>query len=95
MLRQNPECCVQIESVAGISDWVSVIVWGKFEELKGHEANEAMRELIDNLSPQVEALESSRSPRDVTPGRIDKQPQVDIVYRIKIRESSGRFESSK
>ena len=93
MLRENPQCCVQIESVEGIADWVSVIAWGEFEELKGHEANEAMRLLIDRLSHQVEELESSRSLRDVTPGRIDKVPQVDIVYRIKITEMTGRFES--
>ena len=93
MLRENPQCCVQIESVEGIADWVSVIAWGEFEELKGHDANEAMRLLINRLSPLVEELESSRSPRDVTPGRIDKVPQVDIVYRIKITEMTGRFES--
>jgi len=94
MLRENPQCCVQIESVEGIADWVSVIAWGEFEELKGHEANEAMRLLIDRLSPKIEDLESSRSPRDVTPGRVDQQPQVDIVYRIKLTEMTGVFESS-
>ncbi len=95
MLRENPQCCVQIESVEGIADWVSVIAWGEFEELKGHEANEAMRLLIDRLSPHIEDLESSRSPRDVTPGRVDQKPQVDIVYQIKLTEMTGRFESSK
>lgn len=94
MLRENPSCCVQVESVEGIADWKSVIAWGEFEELSGYEAQEAMRLIIDQLSPQVEALESSRSPRDVTPGRIDEKPQVDIVYRIRVTESSGRFESS-
>jgi uncharacterized protein len=95
MLRENPQCCVQIGSVEGIADWVSVIAWGEYEELKGHEANEAMRLLIDRLSDQVEELESSRSPRDVTPGRFDQKPQINIVYRIKITEMTGRFESSK
>jgi hypothetical protein len=94
MLRENPACCVQVESIAGIADWESVIAWGIFEELQGSEAQEAMRKLIDRLNPEGDLVEGSRSPRDVTPGRLDKKPQVDVVYRLKLEEKSGRFETS-
>lgn len=94
MLRKNPEACVQVDSVKSIEDWTSVIVWGKFEELKGPAAAEAMRALIDKLGPKVEELHSSRSPRDVTPGRVDGKPQVDIVYCIHVTKMTGRFERS-
>ncbi|MBS1726640.1 MAG: pyridoxamine 5'-phosphate oxidase family protein [Armatimonadetes bacterium] len=92
MLRQNPRACVQVEEIANIANWKSVILWGQFQELKGPERVQAMTKLIDHLSPQIEELQGSRSPRDVTPGRADDQTQIDIVYQIKIDEMTGRFE---
>jgi uncharacterized protein len=34
-LRKNPECCFEVDEIKDLADWVSVIVWGTFEELKG------------------------------------------------------------
>ena len=93
MMRANPNVCLQVEETRSIAQWKSVIAWGRFEELKGFEAIADMTKLIDHLGPQVEGLESNRSPRDVTPGRHDDKPQVDIVYRIHLDEVTGRFEA--
>jgi hypothetical protein len=93
-LRENPACCIQVDSIDGIADWERVIAWGTFEVLHGNEAQDAMRKLIDRLNPEGDLVEGSRSPRDVTPGRIDRKPQVNIVYRLRTDEKSGRFETS-
>ena len=92
IMRENPKVCVQVDQIENIANWNSVIAWGQFEELSGHEAIEAMGKLIDWLGNQIEDLGSSRSPRDVTPKRVDNQPQVDILYGIHITEITGRFE---
>ena len=94
MLRKNPSCCVQLDKINSVADWTSVIVWGTFEELKGHEAIEAMGLLIDRFGPKVEVLGGSRNPRDITPSASDSERQVKILYSISIREKSGRFETS-
>jgi len=93
MLRKNPSCCVQVEKINDIADWTSVIAWGEFEELHGIEAVNAMGQLIDKLGPQIDSLGTSRSPRDVTPGVLDGERQKDIVYRIVMKEMTGRFET--
>jgi uncharacterized protein len=95
MLRKNPNCCLQVEKVDGIADWTSVIVWGEFQELAGIEASDSMGLLIDRLGPLIESLYGARSPRDITPSGIDGKSPNKIVYRIKIAEKSGRFESSR
>ena len=33
-LRENPECCFEVDEMKGISHWQSVIAWGTFEEWK-------------------------------------------------------------
>ncbi len=94
MLRKNPLACLQVDSVQGIADWTSIIAWVEYQELQGTEAAESMGALIDMLAPKVEDLDSSRSPRDVTPGRHDGKPQMSVVYRLNVTEMTGRFEKS-
>lgn len=92
MMRTNPRVCLEAHQVHGIDDWTSVIVWASFEELNGAEANSAMGKLIDHFAGLVESLDSSRSPREVTPRSIDGLPQVDILYCLHIDRISGRAE---
>src|SRR5580692_2462231 len=33
MMRKNPEVCFQTDAIDSLSNWVSVIAWGKFEEI--------------------------------------------------------------
>ncbi|MDX1762330.1 MAG: pyridoxamine 5'-phosphate oxidase family protein, partial [Christiangramia sp.] len=34
MMRKNPNVCFEVDVVDNMSNWRSVISWGKFEELK-------------------------------------------------------------
>lgn len=91
LMRQNPNVCLEVHQVDAIDDWKSVILWGRYEELSGVEANEAMGKLIDHFAEMVEPG-SGRSPRDVTPRQVEGQPQVDLVYCIHIDRITGRCE---
>jgi len=33
MMRKNPEVCFQTDMIENLSDWESVIAWGRFEEI--------------------------------------------------------------
>ena len=92
-LRENPECCFEIDVVKDLSDWVSVIVWGTFEELKGEDARKASDFLINRISPVIPD-ETSQSHRmgPLPTGRQTTFEKNPIVYRIRINEKSGRFE---
>lgn len=93
-LRQNPECCFEVDERKSILNWQSVIAWGTFEELTGEEANKGREKLLDRLRPFID------SERQLQPGRMgpasahrqSTQAINPIVYRIKLKEKSGRFE---
>ena len=94
-LRENPECCFEVDVVKDLADWESVIAWGTFEELKGDDAQKASDFLMHRIAP-VMPDETSQSHRmgplpTVRQATFEKNP---IVYRIRIIEKSGRFERS-
>lgn len=94
-LRENPECCFEVDVVKDLADWESVIAWGTFEELKGDDAQKASDFLMHRIAP-VMPDETSQSHRmgplpTVRQATFEKNP---IVYRIRIKEKSGRFERS-
>lgn len=92
-LRQNPECCFQVDDVKDLADWESVIAWGTFEELKGDEALESSNLLMKRISPIMPG-DTSQSHRmgPLPEGRQATFEKNPIVYRIRIKEKSGKFE---
>jgi uncharacterized protein len=75
-------------------DWRSVILWGRYEELKSvSEQKKALKILRDHLLP----FSLSESLRPV--GYVDAPRQVErerkpVIYKISIDEITGRFEKS-
>lgn len=88
MLRANPEVCFQVDDIDNMFKWKSTILWGTFEELKGKERQQAMRALILRIMPNTN--DPGRNPSHaINPALRDDL----IVYRINIKEGTGRFES--
>jgi len=92
MLRKNPDCCFEVDAMQNMANWQSVIAWGTFEELHGEEATKAMQKLINRLLPLMTSQTSQPS------HGLEQIPKQDthlvkvIVYRIRIKEKTGRFE---
>jgi nitroimidazol reductase NimA-like FMN-containing flavoprotein (pyridoxamine 5'-phosphate oxidase superfamily) len=93
MLRANPQVCVQVERVENLANWVSVIVWGAFEELTGDAEKEGMRLFLERMEP-LQVSETALSPHRAPVGvpALDLQGQLMVFYRIRLTERSGRFE---
>ncbi len=92
-LRENPECCFEVDDIKNLYDWVSVIVWGTFEELKAEEAARGSDFLIKRISPIVSG--GAGQPHRMGPLPTGRQATFEknpIIYRIRIKEKSGRFE---
>ena len=93
-MRRNPEVCFEVDRVANMTNWQSVIAWGRFEELRGTAAAHAMELLLDRLLPLVPS-ETAALPHDMQPSevhRADLAGRPVVVYRIVVREKTGRFE---
>ena len=93
MMRANPHVCVQVDHIENLTNWVSAIVWGEFEELTGDDEKEAMRLFLDRMEP-LQASKTAISPHRAPAGvpALDLQGQLMVFYRIKVTERSGRFE---
>lgn len=93
MMRKNPKVCFQVDEMKDMANWKSVITQGVFEELSDHsQITHAMQSLLDRYLPVVSSI-TTHLGKD-WPFRPDDLSEIDgVVFRIEIREKSGRFES--
>jgi uncharacterized protein len=84
MMREHPEVCFEVDQVADLGEWKSVIGWGTYEELDGEEAARVLAILIEKLSPD-------RTLYGLT-GHTRSEKFSPVVYRISIDEKTGRYE---
>jgi nitroimidazol reductase NimA-like FMN-containing flavoprotein (pyridoxamine 5'-phosphate oxidase superfamily) len=93
MMRANPEVCFQVDRRESLADWQSVIAWGTFEELRSGDAIRAMDLLLDRLLPLL-ASEGATATRDEARQTLGAGTPVErlTLYRIRLRERTGRFE---
>jgi uncharacterized protein len=93
MMRKNPKVCFEVDVMDNMANWRSAILWGEYEELKDAASQEkGMKILTDRLMPMVisETL-THYEHHSMRPQLVEKEIKA-IVYRIKIIESSGRYE---
>ena len=97
MMRQNPNICFEVEQVANMSKWQSVIVQGTFEELVGEEASRAMELLMEPFLPFMGMTSETLMPAqdvDSQSGHGSKSGNhTAVVYRFRVTERTGRFET--
>jgi len=94
MMRENPFVCFQVDDIDNMSNWRSVIAWGKFEELTTPEQREeGMRILTDTVMPYMTGQTTiSNSLHDAPQKSIEAMQGV--VYRIELTEKTGRYEKT-
>lgn len=95
LLRQHPEVCFEVENTDNISNWKTVIAWGKFEELpQGSLRDQAIDKLNKRILPMLNSETMRLSPFWPFINKEDTQSLHGVVYRIKLEEKSGRYEKS-
>lgn len=93
LMRKNPNVCFQVDVIDNLANWRSVLVQGKFEELKTEASEKIARDLFhERLLPITlgETVDPSRELAE-PPHRVQKILKP-ITYRISVDEISGRFE---
>ena len=94
MMRHEPRVCFEIDTLRNLSEWKSVIAWGEFEELKDPvERKYALHKLIERNLPILSSVTMHLSPE--WPFHSDETEDIDgVLFRIKLKEKSGRFETN-
>lgn len=95
MMRKNPNVCFEVDVMENMANWRSVIVWGRYEELKTEVAyKKGMKILSDRLSPLIISHTAQVGiDLSMAPLKVERQKKA-IAYRIKINESTGKFEKN-
>lgn len=88
MLRANPELCIDVDHVKNIANGRSVIAWGRFEELRGDAALDAMQRLVLRFTHLMTG--EGDTPTHGT--RPSGGPHVDAsVFRNCVDEKDGKI----
>ena len=92
MLRKNPNVCFEVDMMMDMRNWQSAIVYGKFEELKNEQAKKARDILFGRVFSLMTSSTIHAHEHEVTEELDDSNRVKYVMYRIKIRKVTGRFE---
>jgi uncharacterized protein len=94
LMRKNPSVCFEVDRIDNMVNWRSVIVQGKFEELKTKKAIAHANQLLnERLEPLLHSQAIKPKALTTDANTVVKGLRA-IYYRIHIKEISGRFEKS-
>jgi nitroimidazol reductase NimA-like FMN-containing flavoprotein (pyridoxamine 5'-phosphate oxidase superfamily) len=89
-MRKNPNVCFEVEQIESMANWRTVIVRGSFEQLWNGGEERAMELLATHLA-RIEAGASARLIASEEVRRMEGLSEP-VLYCIRIRERTGRFE---
>ncbi|MEL7004473.1 MAG: pyridoxamine 5'-phosphate oxidase family protein [Bacteroidota bacterium] len=92
MMRANPKVCFEVDHIENMANWQSVIAWGTYVELDNKEAEEALQILVNRVHPLMTS-ETTRPVHSMERKSTSLKTNMRmVVFRIEVKEVSGRFE---
>ncbi len=92
IMRKNANVCFEVDMMADMRNWQSVVAAGQFEELKGKEAKKAREILFAHVFPLTTGSTIHSHEHEITSKSDDSNRIKFVVYRIRIKKVTGRFE---
>jgi len=92
MMRNNPEVCFEVDHIKSFNTWKTVIVWGKYEEIK--DESEKCK-IMHAFARRMIYLKENQMVEDPETSAMRLQPEPDlktVVYKISLRKITGRYE---
>lgn len=97
IMRKNPNVCFEVDEMTNMSNWRSVIAWGTYEEIKDNrERYYAMKFLVSRLMHFTISETAKLTVIEEHNEDAIYKPEIvrPVVYRIKLGEKTGRFETN-
>jgi uncharacterized protein len=92
IMRKNPNVSFEVDAMSNMANWRSVIINGKFQELKGEESLKARDYLFDRLWPLQTSSTIHPHEHGVSVEVDDTNRIKPIMFKIKVKTKTGRFE---
>ncbi|WNH07775.1 pyridoxamine 5'-phosphate oxidase family protein [Thalassobellus suaedae] len=94
MMRKNPMVCFEVDVMENMSNWRSVIAWGKFEELiTPEQRKQGMKILMDTIMPLMTG-ETTISHAMSDSHQKSVEAMKGVVYRVELTKKTGRYEKT-
>ena len=90
MMRENPEVCFEVEDLRHLPRWSSVVALGRYEELRGEDAERALDQLVARLGATPPALTAMPWQGAGRVEAVTGASRPEIMFRIVLTEKSGR-----
>jgi hypothetical protein len=95
IMRKNPNVCLQIDIVNSMRSYKSILIFGKFEELKNEEAIQASTLLEENIFVIMTRSRIHQFEHQEKSEIADKDRIKLITFKINIAEMTGRSEQEE
>jgi nitroimidazol reductase NimA-like FMN-containing flavoprotein (pyridoxamine 5'-phosphate oxidase superfamily) len=95
MMRKNPKVCVQVDERQDMSNWRSVIGWGKFSEITNEEERKKALQLLVNRQLPILSSSTTHLGSNWPFSSNDETVIPGIVFKITLDKKTGRFEENK
>ena len=92
-MRSNPLVCVQADEVGSPQEWVSVIVFGRYEELPDTPEYERQRAVAHDLLQKKAMWWEPGYVKTIQHGT--ERPLVPVYYRIHVAQITGHCATSE
>ncbi len=93
IMRKDAFVCFEVDAMTSMSNWESVIAWGHFVELFDEEAVQARKFLYNKILDLLTISTAHPHEHGLSQAVDDSNRIKEIMYRIKLTEKTGRFES--
>lgn len=93
MIRKNPTVCFEVDQMMDIRNWQSVVICGQLEELKNKAAAVGREILLDKEFSLLTTTSIHAHEHEVTTVLHDERRMKEILFRIKIKKVSGRYQN--
>ena len=80
-MREHRRVCVQVDDIKDLCRWQSVIAYGRYEEITGHDERAGALNCLLELFPQLTPVESRIAEDAASP--------PPVVFRIRIDSLTG------
>ena len=92
ILRKNKHVCFEVDQMIALQNWQSVIIYGEFQELKKKEIDKAREILFSNIFCMETGNTVHTHEHEVTTTLEEEDPMKCVMFRIKIKTITGRFQ---
>lgn len=96
MMRQNPTVCFEVDEVSDFTNWKSVIIFGRYEEVEDEEEKKEVMDAYINSLMRIKLSETALLP-EIHQARLHPRtgPLETVIYKIIIDKMTGRYESEE